>query len=686
MSEREFVGDACRFCGRRRPEPHRQLCPTKNFYPVETESYSPSISPSLPHHDAESPSSIGSSMESWRNQGTQLCTTNSIGPSHLQYRNEEIHYMKDIITLGGKYATVEKVLASPFYTRIEIPFNPRQHEQWRNNIVTSFNTYYAPPPSQEVSTFILHAVHPIPLYYLNQMSNSQLQFLARYLYDDSYVFGGLIKFGRNGVREGKRESLERLTRTLQLITSVYLQRVDEATGRRSALEIGLEEIMGIREAYDRSLVLVESQAPVQELGRGSTPQPGFSSRPTAFSPPETYLGHRGGGSIPSLSSAGRFRDSSPDGVYVSRIDTTPLPRLPHRSRVLPPPPNPSRRGRNRRLSPIRIVSPTRLIRPMQRSERYILRNNHLRPWRNSSPLNQFANPSSNSDSTSNSSSATAYEVERNPRVRFVTSEELATLGRSARSGRLTDRARSIIRLLLGSISSFNNNRHTGSASQTRSVSRTRITSRARTIPRNRTTSRDRNISRHRNASRTRHASPEISGRCALCNYLFCDNHRTNMRSADTRGRSRIPLLGGPPFRARTPSPGTVAQLWFERTGREPLDSGLTYEMLVDFSRAFRDVEFRPEVPNIRRRAGRPAASPPPPYDDSAGPVNSHNLRTPSIRIRRGGHSSRGHLAAEHVSNPPVLRQDPTEAFPDGYRPASVEDEDVDNGGGGPSSR
>jgi len=88
----------------------------------------------------------------------------------------------DITTAWGSLTTPEQVQASPYYTRIQIPVNPQLTEAWRINSVEKDWTGHS---TCDVSTFTLHAAHPIPMRYLRQLSPPQLRYLGEYLLDDN---------------------------------------------------------------------------------------------------------------------------------------------------------------------------------------------------------------------------------------------------------------------------------------------------------------------------------------------------------------------------------------------------------------------------------------------------------------------------------------------------------------------
>jgi hypothetical protein len=107
----------------------------------------------------------------------KLCRTHvQIAPDTLSTNPGQ----NDIITTWGEYTTPEAVQASPYYTPIPIPVNPRHAQQWRNN--ASINSPHFLPPSS--ATFMLHAVHPITRRFLDQMSEDHLRYAAHYLFEE----------------------------------------------------------------------------------------------------------------------------------------------------------------------------------------------------------------------------------------------------------------------------------------------------------------------------------------------------------------------------------------------------------------------------------------------------------------------------------------------------------------------
>lgn len=135
--------------------------------------------------------------------------------------------MNDITTYWGAYTTLAEVQASPFYVRVEIPVNPRHFEQWRNDVLSPPSLHHGMlPEALSKVAFTLHAVLPIPIRYLTQMSSLQLEYFARYLYDDQY------EERKHSLRsddpgEDYLEKLQRTYTTLQRIRVVYERRFDE---------------------------------------------------------------------------------------------------------------------------------------------------------------------------------------------------------------------------------------------------------------------------------------------------------------------------------------------------------------------------------------------------------------------------------------------------------------------------
>lgn len=185
--------------------------------------------------------------------------------------------MNDIITYWGAYTSLAAVVSSPYYTRVEIPVNPRHFEQWRDDVFSSPSLNQAMlPEAIAKATFTLHAVLPPPTRYLAQMSSLQLDYLARSLYDDQYEERKNI-LGGDDHSEDHMERLKRTYTTLTRIRLVYQARLNESAGDRLSLEDLWEAIEDILLAFDEDLDRTE-RGEVAESGRNMlTPRSSRSS-------------------------------------------------------------------------------------------------------------------------------------------------------------------------------------------------------------------------------------------------------------------------------------------------------------------------------------------------------------------------------------------------------------------------
>ncbi|KAF2646649.1 hypothetical protein P280DRAFT_512813 [Massarina eburnea CBS 473.64] len=124
--------------------------------------------------------------------------------------------MSSIFTTWGPYNTIEKILASPFYTRIIMPVSPVLAEQWRCST-----------DATALSAFILHAVHPVPVNHLRRFAFEHLDYLFHYLNDNEYVLG-----------EFDNTMAEKVDRTMKNIIAVSEMRM----GRSYERHIGIWEL------------------------------------------------------------------------------------------------------------------------------------------------------------------------------------------------------------------------------------------------------------------------------------------------------------------------------------------------------------------------------------------------------------------------------------------------------------
>ncbi|KAF1937005.1 hypothetical protein EJ02DRAFT_470028 [Clathrospora elynae] len=111
----------------------------------------------------------------------------------------EPEHCNTIITYWGQYQTLAQVRASPYYMRIELPpscdsmAEDESHQQQHNIsdlvIVIPEDFTAADDVSKREAAkknFMMHAVHPIPRYYLRSLAHSQLEFLNGYLIGRSF--------------------------------------------------------------------------------------------------------------------------------------------------------------------------------------------------------------------------------------------------------------------------------------------------------------------------------------------------------------------------------------------------------------------------------------------------------------------------------------------------------------------
>ncbi|KAF9737343.1 hypothetical protein PMIN01_05122 [Paraphaeosphaeria minitans] len=195
---------------------------------------------------------------------------------------EVLGHMDDIVTYWGAYNTLARVVASPFYARVEIPVNPRHFEQWRNDVFSPPSLYHAMLPEVlSKATFTLHAVHPVPIRYLAQMSSLHLEYLARSMYDDQYE-------ERNNTPKGDasdNDHVERLKRTYTTfgrISLIYETRFDERVEDSLSLQNMSDAIERMLTAFEKDLERIEWG---EVGGRGSMDAP-------LPPPPHSHLGSR----------------------------------------------------------------------------------------------------------------------------------------------------------------------------------------------------------------------------------------------------------------------------------------------------------------------------------------------------------------------------------------------------------
>ncbi|KAL5433789.1 hypothetical protein PMIN05_008153 [Paraphaeosphaeria minitans] len=226
---------------------------------------------------------------------------------------EVLGHMDDIVTYWGAYNTLARVVASPFYARVEIPVNPRHFEQWRNDVFSPPSLYHAMLPEVlSKATFTLHAVHPVPIRYLAQMSSLHLEYLARSMYDDQYE-------ERNNTPKGDasdNDHVERLKRTYTTfgrISLIYETRFDERVEDSLSLQNMSDAIERMLTAFEKDLERIEwgevggrgrpvaspcSSPPPTFTRTGSRSQPpGFDAQSRSMDaplppPPHSHLGSR----------------------------------------------------------------------------------------------------------------------------------------------------------------------------------------------------------------------------------------------------------------------------------------------------------------------------------------------------------------------------------------------------------
>ncbi|KAJ4293633.1 hypothetical protein N0V90_008917 [Kalmusia sp. IMI 367209] len=184
---------------------------------------------------------------------------------HPYLLHVNVDKMIDIVTFWGSTLTIEDIQASPYYTRVLIPVNPHRTELWRMNIGTFHPLYATPVSPKETPTFTLHAVHPIPMRHLSQMSNDQLQYLATFLHDEQYerqqrwLWGGWNQDGK---------FLVRVAETHRRIAHLYRQRVDNIISGLPVWDTGLREVEDIWVASSKTVEAVKSSFQIITSNQG----------------------------------------------------------------------------------------------------------------------------------------------------------------------------------------------------------------------------------------------------------------------------------------------------------------------------------------------------------------------------------------------------------------------------------
>ncbi|KAF1967470.1 hypothetical protein BU23DRAFT_659077 [Bimuria novae-zelandiae CBS 107.79] len=360
MSEREasFV-DPCYFCLAQGSNLHLESCLTRRGYSlVETgpDRTVFRLLHSTPLHSntgyryhaaafwdswGSRPSSPSRTLPSW-DSSSPFPTP----PPFSTTRSQELTHMNDIVTLWGPYTTVEAVLAAPSYTRVEIPVNPRQHEQWRNNIVhpypynTSNSPSPTPSPSEDISTWEVRR-----------------------------------DFGTAHEWEGEEDILERLGETLKRIWGVFDQRVEDAIGR-SPMMVGARVVRDIHRTVDdqmeRGARRVGGHSLEWRVRRGEvspeSPTPGLIPPPRSISPPARF-GPRARSVSPTHGLIPPPQSTSPHSGFVA-VPLSLFTSLAGRRTNLPPlPPRQLSRGRSphaRPFPPPSFKTPSPTLPPLGR--------------------------------------------------------------------------------------------------------------------------------------------------------------------------------------------------------------------------------------------------------------------------------------------------------------------------------